>query len=461
MNSILIIDDEENMLHMLSTMLDKAGFSADSCGSGEAGLEKLKTRKYHFVLCDVKMPGMSGLEFLAQVLPEQSDITIIMMSAYGSIDLAVEAMKAGAYDFISKPFKKDEVLLTLKKATERERLRGENRRLKKEVAVYRGDIELGEMIWKSPVMGDVVKLAEKAAHYESTVLITGESGTGKEVLAKGIHKMSKRSEKTFWAINCGSIPGGLLESELFGHVKGAFTGATEFKKGIFQEADKSTLLLDEIGELPMEMQVKLLRVLQENEVKPVGANMVSKIDVRIIAATAKDLEKEVQKGRFRKDLFYRLNVINLKIPALRDRHEDILPLTTYFIRKYSVQFKKNITNISDACLEQMCAHDWPGNVRELENAIQRALVLCENDKIESLFDCDEMFTEKTKKVIDSNCCGDGLDNLSIKQAQIKYETYLITEALRQTGGNKTHAAKLLEISYPSLLQKIKEYGVDV
>ncbi len=454
---LLIIDDEENMLHMLSAMLKKAGFVTDSCQSGEDGLEQLKQNEYDFVLCDVKMPGIGGLQFLKEAVTQRPDITVIMMSAFGSMDMAIEAMKAGAYDFISKPFKKDEVILCLKKAEEREKLRGENRRLKQEIASYRGIVSFTDMIWKSDLMTNVVDLATKAAAYESTVLVTGESGTGKEVLAKAIHEISARKDEGFYAINCGSIPAGLLESELFGHIKGAFTGAEQSKKGIFQEADKATLLLDEIGELPLEMQVKLLRVLQENEIKAVGSNTVQKIDVRVLAATSKDLEKEVKEGRFRQDLFYRLNVIHIIIPPLRKRPEDIPFLVDHFIKKYNEHFQKKVKGISPHCIDQLLQHQWPGNIRELENVVQRAFVLTEKDFIDDVLIGHSVADRPS---VENSLNKFELDNIwSIKDAQKKVESYLIDKALEKTDGNKSQAARLLEISYPSLLQKIKGYNL--
>ncbi len=454
---LLVIDDEKNMLHMLSAMLNKAGFVTEQCCSGEDGLEKLKQNEYDFVLCDVKMPGIGGIRFLEEAIKQQPDITVIMMSAFGSVDMAIEAMKTGAYDFISKPFKKDEVILCLKKAYEREKLRGENKRLKKEIASYRGIVSFTDMIWKSDLMKTVVELASKAASFESTVLVTGESGTGKEVLSRAIHEISGRKDEEFYAINCGSIPEGLLESVLFGHVKGAFTGAETNKKGIFEEANRATLLLDEIGELPVEMQVKLLRVLQENEIRPVGSNTVKKIDVRVLAATSKDLEQEVVAGRFRQDLFYRLNVIHIKIPPLRKRPEDIPFLVDHFINKYNEHFQKKITGINQQCIDQMLQHDWPGNIRELENVVQRAFVLTEGDFINDVMlghniNYNSSVDERVKSLEFDQI-------LSIKDAHRKVESYLIERALDNTDGNKSQAAKLLKISYPSLLQKIKDYNI--
>ncbi len=379
---LLIVDDEQNMLHMLEALLSRSGYAITSAQSGMAALTHMRHRKFDFVLCDVRMPGMDGLNFLEKTLEKYIDTTIIMMSAYGNIDMAITAMKAGAYDFISKPFKKDEVLLTLKKAEERESLRQENRDLKEEIKKSRTSKSFSQMMWKSKGMEDAVNLARKVAQYDTTVLITGESGTGKELFAQGIHLDSPRSEKPFYAINCGSIPGELLESELFGYVKGAFTGADKNKKGMFEVADGSTLFLDEIGELPISMQVKLLRVLQEGEIKPIGANIPYKIDVRILAATAKDLQQEVENGNFRADLFYRLNVLSIKIPPLRSRLDDIPLLCQHFISKFNTALKRNVGFVHPAAMDKLLAHTWPGNVRELENVVQRGVVLAENDSID-------------------------------------------------------------------------------
>ena len=298
---LLIVDDEENMRHMLEAMLSRHNYEISAAEDGMQASALIQENDFDFILCDIRMPNMDGLEFLVNNIHDLSNSTVIMMSAYGSVDLALEAMKNGAYDFISKPFKTDEVLLTLKKAEEREQLKNENIQLKK-VLEIRGD-GFSDIIGTSKKIKTIIDLAEKVAPYNTTVLVTGESGTGKELIARGIHANSPRSSQPFFAINCGSIPGDLLESELFGYLKGSFTGADKNKKGLFEEADGSTLFLDEIGELPLAMQVKLLRVLQENEIRPVGSSTVKKVDVRIIAATAKSLPEEVEQGVFRQDLF--------------------------------------------------------------------------------------------------------------------------------------------------------------
>ena len=337
---LLIIDDEENMRHMLSSLLNKSGYRVDTASDGTDALEMVDQTLYDFILCDLKMPNMDGMEFFENARDKLWASTVIMMSAYGSIDTAVEAMKKGAYDFISKPFKSDEVLLTLKKAEERESLKRENRWLKERIRKIQENYYFGKMVSQSKAMNSVFKLAEKVAQYNTTVLISGDSGTGKELIARGIHFAGQRAKKTLVPVNCGSIPENLLESELFGYKKGAFTGADRDRKGLFEEADGGTIFLDEIGELTLPLQVKLLRVLQENEIRAVGDSKTKKIDVRVIAATAKHLEDEVSKGTFREDLFFRLNVLPIKLPPLRDRPEDIPLLCQHFIDRFNIRLER-------------------------------------------------------------------------------------------------------------------------
>lgn len=459
--NLLILDDEENMLHMLEALLSKSGFSITTTVSGKDALNYIQNKKYDFVLCDIRMPEMDGLTFLTLMkgIPEKLHPTVIMMSAYGTIDTALEAMKAGAYDFISKPFKKDEVLLALKKAEERECLKMENMELKHEINSVRGICGFKDLVWKSINMGEVVALGKKAAKYDTTILINGESGTGKELIAKGIHYESQRKNYQFHAINCGSIPSTLLESELFGYVKGAFTGADKNKKGLFEEAHNSTLFLDEIGELPLAMQVKLLRVLQENEIRPVGSTKNIKVNVRILAATAKNLGESVANGEFREDLFYRLNVIRVELPPLRERDEDVPLLCDHFIRKFNTVLSLNVEKISPAAMVKMLGYKWPGNVRELENAVQRGMVVSGSAVIDvkDLPKKIQNFDNSSEaEIIYSNA----IRYESIKVAHREIEKDLIKKALKKTRWNKSRAAKILEISYPSLLNKIKEYSID-
>ena len=446
---ILIIDDEENMLHMLKTILSKEGYEIVTAGNGREGLEKIKTNLFDTILCDLRMPEMDGLSFLKTVKVKNIDSTIIMMSAYGTIDLAVEAMKHGAYDYISKPFKPDEIILTLKKAEERERLRKENILLKKEI---KKEFGFESIITKNDKMLQIFETIHKISDYDTSVLIIGESGTGKELVAKAIHYDSKRSGKPFIAINCGAIPENLLESELFGYVKGAFTDANQNKKGLFEEANRGSLLLDEIGELPSNLQVKLLRALQEGEVRKVGDTKQIKLDVRIIAATSKNLGQEVRNDSFREDLFYRLNVIQINLPSLRERREDIPLLINHFINRYNEKHHLKAKNFSSAALNVLLEYDWPGNIRELENAIERAVILSEGSRIEVSAlppDIRKLKAPREKEIVN--------DEYSIKKFHIIMEEQLIKKALDKTKGNRTRAAKLLEISHPSLLSKMKEF----
>jgi two-component system response regulator AtoC len=451
---LLIIDDEENMRHMLSAMLKRSGYAVDTASDGSEGLKKVEQTQYDFILCDLKMPIMGGMEFLQSARENIEASTVIMMSAYGSIDTAVEAMKLGAYDYISKPFKSDEVYLTLKKAEERESLRKENLWLKERIRRIGDKNTFGKMIGKSKGMQAVFALAEKAAQYKTTVLISGESGTGKELIAKGIHYGGVRSSKPIVPVNCGGIPENLLESELFGYEKGAFTGADKSKKGLFEEAEGGTIFLDEIGELPFPLQVKLLRVLQEGEIRPVGSSKTKKIDVRVIAATAKNLEDETKKGKFREDLFYRLNVLSIKLPPLREREGDVPLLCRHFIGKYKEILKKDIDEVSPLAMSILLKHPWPGNVRELENVIERAVVLAENSIL-----IPENLPEEFDLTMEKEQINNMFEGFSIKAAQRILEKKLIVKALKETGNNRTQASRLLEISHPSLLSKIKSYNI--
>jgi two-component system response regulator AtoC len=397
------------------------------------------------------MPEMDGLEFLKEAQKAGCESTIIMMSAFGTLDTALEAMKLGAYDYISKPFKPDEIVLTLKKAEERERLRRENLFLKKEV---QKEYSFENIISKNQRMKQIFDTIEKVAKYKSTILITGESGTGKELVAKAIHFNSDRSDNPFIPVNCGAIPENLLESELFGHTKGSFTNAVRTKKGLFEEADGGTIFLDEIGELPLQLQVKLLRVLQDGEIRRIGDSRAIIIDIRIIAATVKDLDKEVRENKFRDDLFYRINVLPIKIPPLKERKEDVPLLVEHFIHKYNRELGKAIEEITPEALNCLLNYSWNGNVRELENIIERAIVLTESNQIQV-----ENLPMEVQNPREESRISLLNDELSIKKTSRYLEIDLIRKALQKTNGNHTHAAKLLEISHRALLYKIKEYGI--
>ena len=453
---LLIIDDEESMLEMLSVVTSKGGYEVTLARNGEEGLAALAKEPFDLILCDLKMPRLNGHEFLGKIKGLGVEAPIIMMSAYAAIEDAVEAMKGGAYDFITKPFKADEVLLTLGRAGEHLRLRQENQRLRQQLDDLQREQGLDDMVGKSSVMASFLKTIVKVAQYDTTVLITGESGTGKELVARGIHQKSGRADKLFLAVNCGGMPASLLESELFGYVKGAFTGAEKDRHGIFQEANGGTLFLDEIGELPSEAQVKLLRVLQEREVRPVGGVRTVRVDVRVLAATARDLEEEVAAGRFREDLFYRLNVIRLHVPPLRERMEDLPLLCARLLDRIAAKLDRQPPELPPATLAVLLRHRWPGNVRELENALERAMVLADGSVI-----LPEHLPENL--VGGPELCRMGIENIlgtySLKKGQREMERAMIAQALAATGGNKSKAGLLLEISYPSLLSKMKEYGL--
>jgi two-component system response regulator AtoC len=434
---ILVIDDEESIRHMLSVILKKEGYEVSVCADAESALKVLEAEEFDFVLSDIRMPGLDGLDFLKAFYQKGFTSTIIMMSAYGTVDKAIECMKLGAYDYISKPFKADEIILTIKKAEERERLKRENLRLKGESVK---EYDFGNVFAKDLKMLEILDLAKKVSDYSTTVLITGETGTGKELVARTTHFSGKRKTRSFVEVNCGAIPANLLESELFGHVKGAFTDAIKTKDGLFHEADGGTIFLDEVGELPRELQVKLLRVLQEGEVRRVGDTRSKKVDVRVVAATVMDLTEEIKKGDFREDLYYRLNVIPIKVPPLRERNVEVQGLAEHFVKKYSKKFGKPLKVLSKDAIEVLLAYPWPGNVRELENVIERALILEEGSEIGAdVLPISERVTGGQLPI-------DLTENLSIKKAEEALERELIKRALEKTKGNRTKAAELLEIS---------------
>jgi two-component system, NtrC family, response regulator AtoC len=452
---ILIIDDEKNMRHMLQVMLGKEGYITDAAADGMEALSKMDGSSFDFVLCDIKMPKMDGLTFLKLAKEKYPEKTFIMMSAYGTIDTALDAMKLGAYDYIAKPFKSDEALLTLKKAEERERLKEENLQLNDKINRIEQKYSFGNMIAKSEAMAKIFDLVERVADYKTTVLITGESGTGKELIAKAIHSKSSRGQRPMVSVNCGGIPETLLESELFGYKKGAFTDAVRDKPGLFEEADGTTIFLDEIGELPIKLQVKLLRVLQEAEITPLGSTVPKKIDTRIVAATSRDLKEEVEQGRFREDLFYRINVMAIHLPPLRERRGDIPLLTGHFIDSFNKKMGKNIEGLSSEAMAFLLAHRWAGNIRELENVIERAMILARDNLITpselppAITSSDEILSQEPTR-----------HSLSVKKETKLLEIELIRKVLDLTGGNRTNAAKILEISRPILISKIKEYGLE-
>jgi two-component system response regulator AtoC len=449
---ILIVDDEDSMRHMLTLILKREGYEPRAVGRGSEALALLDGESFDYILSDIVMPEMGGLELLKALKEKKVESTIIMMSAYGNLDTAVEALKLGAYDYISKPFKPDEILLTLRKAEERENLRRENLRLRQEV--YR-DYAFENIVGKSPKMLQVFETVKKVADYKASVLILGESGTGKEMVAKAIHYNSPRSQGPFVPVNCGAIPETLLESELFGYEKGAFTDAKKEKRGSFEMAHEGTLFLDEIGEMSLSAQVKILRVLQEGEVKRLGSEHPLKVDVRIIAATIRDLAQAVADGKFREDLFYRLHVLPLQLPPLRERREDIPLLVNHFIQKYNQQHKMTMEGITEEAMVMLLEYSWPGNVRELENAIERAMILSNGRKIDP-----DYLPPEIRGGAHFPRDFFSADQLSVKKATRVLEADLIRRALKKTGGNRSQAARILEISHPALLSKIREYGIE-
>ncbi len=449
--NVLVIDDEPNMRHMITVVLEKAGYTVTGAEDGLQATTLLDDTRFDLILCDLRMPRMDGLTFLKQFAERGGDAAVIMMSAYGTIDTAVEAMKLGATDYISKPFKPDEILLKVGQIEEKIRLKEENLRLWNAVEEK---FSFHNMIAKSKPMRQIFDTIRKIADYKTTVLISGDSGVGKDLIAQAIHYNGRRKHKPMVAVNCGALPENLLESELFGHVKGAFTDATKDKKGLFQEANGGTLFLDEIAALPLSLQVKLLRVLQDEMIRPVGGTKPEKVDVRIIAATAANLAKAVKEETFREDLFYRINVLFIEVPAIKNRKEDIPLLIDHFIEKFNKRLNKKIKEVRPEALQVLINYPWPGNVRELENVMERTMVLTEQSEIR-IEELPEDMRGAPLVAQDTLAFKD----MSVKTNTMALEKVLIQKALQQTNNNRTHAAKLLEISHPTLLSKMKAYGI--
>ncbi|MCB1152020.1 sigma-54-dependent Fis family transcriptional regulator [bacterium] len=454
---VLIVDDEKSMRHSVGVLLKKHAYDTAEAADAEKALEMLREDgPFDVILCDMRMPGMDGQEFVRRANQMGVETPIVVMSAYGSIDTAVQAMQNGAFDFISKPFKVEEVIIKLGRALAHRTLKDELEELRRE---RRATFQFADLVGKDEKIRAVFDAVEKIAGYKTSVLIEGESGTGKELVAKSIHGLSGR-KGPFVAINCGAIPENLLESELFGHKKGAFTDATADKEGLFARADKGTLLLDEIGEMPLALQVKLLRVLQDEEVRPVGGTQSYKFDVRIIAATNQNLEEAIKEKAFREDLFYRLSVFPIHVPPLRDRPGDIPLLVEYFLERHQARLGVKVKGVRQKALALLMEYPWPGNVRELENVLERASVLAGGGYIEA-----EHLPEKLRspRVVDIKVPSEmplAAGNLSVKQNSRVLEEIVIRKALEKTRGNRTNASKLLEISHRTLLYKIQEYGID-
>jgi len=450
-NRILVIDDEEELRESLQLVLADEGFEVLTAATGEIALELVERNPADIVLCDLRMPGVDGMELLPRLRRKLPGATLILMSAYGSEQLALEAIRRGAYDYIAKPFLPSELIFSIRKAQEREALRRQNQLLQREIARAVGERPI---VAASEPMINVLEMIERTAGYKTTVLLEGESGTGKEVLARAVHAQSTRRNAPFVGVNCAAIPENLLESEFFGHAKGAFTGADRARRGIFEEANGGSVFLDEIGELPLVLQSKLLRVLQEEEIRPIGESKSRKTDVRIIAATARNLENEVKNGSFREDLYYRLNVVRIHVPPLRERTKDIPLLIDAFVEHFRRTLGKTVRGITSEAYAHLTSYPWPGNVRELENVIERAMILAKREVIG---------IEDLPPSINTPCSqppsGESQPELSLRHAKRQMEERLIRNALEETSGNRTHAAKLLGISHRSLLYKLKEYRI--
>ena len=447
--SILIVDDESGILDTLRILLRKEGFEVTTAQGGKAGLEQIRSGNHDIVLTDVRMPQVSGLDILQAAKEQDSMTPVLLMTAQASLQTAVAAVNAGAFYYIQKPFSNDELLAILRRACEFRQIRVENRLLKQDFR-RRGDRPtVSRPIGKSRRFLDSLRLAEVVAPTDSTVLIQGESGTGKEVISRYLHNLSTRADGPFLSINCGALPENLLESELFGHVKGSFTGAVRDKQGLFAAARGGTFFMDEVGEMPPSLQIKLLRVLQEREVIPVGATESIPVDVRIIAATNRDLEEEVRRGHFRSDLFYRLNVIALELPPLRDRRDDLVLLIDNFLQELSAERSNAPKALSSEALDAVMVYDWPGNVRELQNALEHAVVLSRGDIIDPM-SLPERITRRRKEplVAERSSPNPSLD--IVERAYIMW-------VLQSEGGNKTRAAEVLGIDPSTLYRKLSRY----
>ena len=451
--NVLIIDDEPGLRHTVSLILTEENYEVTSASDGEEGLARALELKPDLILCDVRMPRLNGLDFLDRYKAEGGTGMVIVMTAYGGMDLAIQAMKKGAYDYLPKPFSPDQLVLALRKAEERESLRREVSRLREEVSIER---RYREIIAKSPAMTSALEVAAKVARHPSPVIVTGESGTGKELVARLIHNESDRASASFVPVNCGAIPENLLESELFGYVKGAFTGADRDKPGLFEVASGGTLFLDEIGEMPAPLQVKLLRVLQESEVRRLGDTRTREVDVRLVSATNKDLDDEMRDGAFRRDLYYRIAVVPIHLVPLRQRREEIPLLVRHFVDQYNRKLRLNVEGVDAEAMRLLLEYAWPGNVRELENTVERAMVLTDGTRL-GVADLPP-HVRAPIQMIDTPDLGE--DELSVKKHGAALEKRLIQKALERTGGNRTRAADLLELSSRALLYKIREYELD-
>jgi DNA-binding NtrC family response regulator len=446
--SVLIVDDEVGVRDSLVKVLSKVGYVTRTAGSGNEARDILSSHHVDIVLSDLKMPEGDGFELLRSIKKAHPSVEVILLTGYGTVEKAVEAMKEGAYDFITKPFKKAMILSTVERAIERQNLAQENKYLKTQLGNTR---DYNQMIGGSQALKNVMEMVDRVAPLVSTVLITGPSGTGKELVARALHRKSNRAHKRFVPINCAAIPENLIESELFGHVKGAFTGAMRDKAGLFKVASGGSIFLDEIVSVPLNLQVKLLRAIEQKEILAVGSTTPEIIDVRIIAATNKNLATEVENGDFREDLYYRLNVVGINIPPLKERLEDIPELVQHFIGIYNAQLNKQVTGIDEKVLQLFLEHEWKGNIRELENAIERAMILCDGDGL-SIDHFPHVYAQRS---VSSQINGD------LRSSVKKFEQDTINRALQMAGGDKANAAKSLGMSLSSLYRKIAELGIIV
>jgi two-component system response regulator AtoC len=464
MQSLLIVEDKESMLDMLKGLFEEEGLNVLTSRDGPSAIKKIKEERIDVVLTDLKLPGMDGLEILKEVKAIDPSIPVIVMTAYGSIETAVEAMKMGATDFVTKPFNTDHLVMLIKKVLETEAIKRENILLREEISRH-----VPVIIGRSRPMVELMDKVKKLARTKTTVLILGESGTGKELIARAIHYISERSRAPFVAINCAAIPRELLESELFGYEKGAFTGADARKPGRFELAHGGTIFLDEIAEMDPSLQAKLLRIIEDGMVERVGSVRPVKVDVRIITATNRDLSREVSLGRFREDLFFRLNVFPLYIPPLRERKEDIPLLAEHFLKKLSIDLKIPQKRLSEKAMELLLSYNWKGNVRELENVLERAMILCDGDEImpEHLsfyYPCNVTSPPRDEADVSSSIFHmiplQGTLQEAVRAGLRLIESERIKRALKETKGNKLRASELLGVSYKTLLTKIKEYNLE-
>lgn len=453
---LLVVDDEPSMREFLEIMLSQDGYEVRTAASGEEGLKLYKSEEPDLILTDVKMPGMSGLDLIKHIHSQDPALPVIAVTAYASADDALRAVREGAYDYLSKPFQIEDLRIIIRNALEARRLRIENQELKKSI---QGLDNFSHMVGISTQMQEIFQFIEKVAPSKASVLIIGESGTGKELIAKAIHKNSPRCDKPFIAINCTAIPENLLESEMFGHQRGSFTGALTNKPGLVELAHTGTLFLDEVGEIPISIQAKLLRFLQEHEFRRVGGTDEKKIDVRIIAATNKKLEYEMEKGNFREDLYYRLNVIRIRVPPLREREKDIPLLVNHFLRKFCTEQSKDITKVSSLALRVLCNYQYPGNVRELENIIERCVTLEQSDQLTAQHLPPKLTQSEggACEIAELDIPSDGIE---LDRTLENLERKLINRALEMTGGNRSRAARLLGISFRSLRYRLVKLGME-